>query len=231
MRKIIILSFLSLFIFLFYKDFLNYENFDEKIEKKIHEIKIHNLENIDKDVILKKINLKVGQSFWNFSSKELARDLKKIKGIKSFPFKMENDGILNIFVVEDIPFMIWKFSNKIKYLNEKGEILEFSKKNFKDLIILEGNVKPKILSKFNSVLNENTEFKKNILKIYYTENIGWKLFLKDKSCLYLPDKKVDKVLNVYKRIKKSKLNENFKYFDMRILERVYLNKDNRCSIS
>ena len=144
---------------------------------------------------------------------------------------MENDGILNIFVVEDIPFMIWKFSNKIKYLNEKGEILEFSKKNFKDLIILEGNVKPKILSKFNSVLNENTEFKKNILKIYYTENIGWKLFLKDKSCLYLPDKKVDKVFNVYKRIKKSKLNENFKYFDMRILERVYLNKDNRCSIS
>ncbi len=231
MRKIIILSFFSLFIFLFYKDFLNYENFDEKIEKKIHEIKIHNLENIDKDVILKKINLKVGQSFWNFSSKELARDLKKIKGIKSFSFKMENDGILNIFVVEDIPFMIWKFSNKIKYLNEKGEILEFSKKNFKDLIILEGNVKPKILSKFNSVLNENTEFKKNILKIYYTENIGWKLFLKDKSCLYLPDKKVDKVLNVYKRIKKSKLNENFKYFDMRILERVYLNKDNRCSIS
>ena len=231
MRKIIILSFLSLFIFLFYKDFLNYENFDEKIEKKIHEIKIHNLENIDKDVILKKINLKVGQSFWNFSSKELARDLKKIKGIKSFSFKMENDGILNIFVVEDIPFMIWKFSNKIKYLNEKGEILEFSKKNFKDLIILEGNVKPKILSKFNSVLNENTEFKKNISKIYYTENIGWKLFLKDKSCLYLPDKKVDKVFNVYKRIKKSKLNENFKYFDMRILERVYLNKDNRCSIS
>ena len=47
----------------------------------------------------------------------------------------------------------------------------------------------KILSKFNIILNENTEFKKNILKIYYTENIGWKLFLKDKSCLYLPDKK------------------------------------------
>ena len=143
MRKIIILSFLSLFIFLFYKNIFNYENFDEKIEKKIHEIRIHNLENIDKDVIFKKINLKVGQSFWNFSSKELARDLKKIKGIKSFSFKMENDGILNIFIVEDIPFMVWKFSNKIKYLNEKGEVLEFSKKNFKDLIILEGNVEPK----------------------------------------------------------------------------------------
>ena len=71
MRKIIVLSFLFLFIFLFYKDFLNYENFDEKIEKKIHEIKIHNLENIDKDVILKKINLKVGQSFGILALKSL----------------------------------------------------------------------------------------------------------------------------------------------------------------
>ena len=42
----------------------------------------------------------------------------------------------------------------------KKASIRIFKKNFKDLIILEGNVKPKILSKFNSVLNENTEFKK-----------------------------------------------------------------------
>ena len=45
---------------------------------------------------------------------------------------MEKDGILNIFVViEDIPFMVWKFSNKTKYLNDKGEILDFQKKILK----------------------------------------------------------------------------------------------------
>ena len=50
---------------------------------------------------------------------------------------MESNGILNIFITEDKPFMIWKYSNKIKYLNEEGEILDFKKK-FKNLILLEG---------------------------------------------------------------------------------------------
>ena len=78
----------------------------------------------------------------------------------------------------------------------------------------------------------NNELKQNIQRIYYTENIGWKLFLKKINHVSIfRMKKVDKVLNVYKKIKKSKISENFKYFDMRILERVYLNKDNRCSIS
>ena len=138
---------------------------------------------------------------------------------------MEKDGVLNIFVIEDIPFMVWKFSNKTKYLNDKGEILDFSKKNFKDLIVLDGQVNQEKLMMFNKIMSLHNELKQNIQRIYYTENIGWRLFLKDKSCLYLPDEKIDKVLNVYKKIKKSKISQNFKYFDMRILERVYLNKD------
>ena len=40
---------------------------------------------------------------------------------------MESNGILNIFINEEEPFMIWKYSNKIKYLSEEGEILDFKK--------------------------------------------------------------------------------------------------------
>ena len=68
-------------------------------------------------------------------------------------------------------------------------------------------------------------------KIYFSENIGWKIFFKDKSCLYLPIKKIDKLISVYKKIKNSKVYNNFKYFDMRIMERVYLNKENKCLTS
>ena len=71
-----LIFFVSLYLS-FLQGFFNYENFDEKIEKKIHEIKIHNLENIDKDMIFKKNKLKSRSKFLNFSSKELARDLKK----------------------------------------------------------------------------------------------------------------------------------------------------------
>ena len=62
------------------------------MEKNIHKIVINNLNNIDEDKILRNINVKVGQSFWNFNSKKLANDLNKIRGIKSFSFKMEKDG-------------------------------------------------------------------------------------------------------------------------------------------
>ena len=144
---------------------------------------------------------------------------------------MKSDGVLNIFITEEEPFMIWRFSNKIKYLNEKGEILDFDKKEFKNLIILEGELEEKALTKFNEILNLHNELKKNIQKVYFTKNIGWKVFFKDKSCLYLPDKKIDKVISVYKKIKDSLFNKNFKYFDMRILERVYLNKENKCLTS
>ena len=192
---------------------------------------IHGLDNLNENMILRKISLKEGQSFWKFNPKELKKDLQKIKGIKNFSFKMKSDGVLNIFITEEEPFMIWRFSNKIKYLNEKGEILDFDKKEFKNLIILEGELEEKALTKFNEILNLHNELKKNIQKVYFTKNIGWKVFFKDKSCLYLPDKKIDKVISVYKKIKDSLFNKNFKYFDMRILERVYLNKENKCLTS
>ena len=131
MRNFLIPLLSLLLIFFIFKNFFNYEKFEKKMEKNIHKIVINNLNNIDEDKILRNINVKVGQSFWNFNSKKLANDLNKIRGIKSFSFKMEKDGVLNIFVIEDIPFMVWKFSNKTKYLNDKGEILDFSKRILK----------------------------------------------------------------------------------------------------
>ena len=231
MRKFLTLSLSFILIFFLYSNFSNFSDLKKKIQKKVHRIVIHGLDNLNENMILRKISLKEDQSFWDFNPKELKKDLQKIKGIKNFSFKMKSDGVLNIFITEEEPFMIWRFSNKIKYLNEKGEILDFDKKEFKNLIIFEGELEKKALTKFNEILNRHNELKKNIQKVYFSKNIGWKVFFKDKSCLYLPDKKIDKVISVYKKIKDSLFNKNFKYFDMRILERVYLNKENKCLTS
>ena len=102
---------------------------------------------------------------------------------------------------------------------------------FKNLILLEGKHDKEALRKFNKILSSDIQLKNNILKVYFSENIGWKIFLRDSSCLYLPLEKIDKLISVYKKIKDSKIYNNFKYFDMRILERVYLNKENKCLTS
>ena len=176
--KILTLSLSFILIFSSTVIFLILAILKKKLKKKVHRIVIHGLDNLNENMILRKISLKEDQSFWDFNPKELKKDLQKIKGIKNFSFKMKSDGVLNIFITEEEPFMIWRFSNKIKYLNEKGEILDFDKKEFKNLIILEGELEEKALTKFNEILNRHNELKKIFKKVYFTKNIGWKVFLR-----------------------------------------------------
>ena len=44
-----------------------------------------------------------------FKSKKLISDLNQIKEVKNFSFKMEKNGILNIYIYEVTPFMVWRF--------------------------------------------------------------------------------------------------------------------------
>lgn len=231
MRKIIILIILCPILLLILNQKKFTLNIDQYFEKKIVEITIHNLKHLKQDFILQKIRYKVGQSFWNFKSKKLISDLNQIKEVKNFSFKMEKNGILNIHIYEVTPFMVWKFSNKINFINSNGEILKLEIKNYKQFITIEGNLNPKELDKFSIALYKNNDFKLLINKIIYEENIGWKVFLKDNTCVYLPKEKIDRVINVYKKIKKLSIDNNYKFYDMRVLERVYLNTKNKCLIS
>ena len=70
---------------------------------------------------------------------------------------------------------------------------------------------------------------KNPKPIYYHENIGWQLILHDKTCVILPERKLNEVLNFFEnRIKSSKIYYDYRFYDMRVLERIYLSKKNKC---
>ena len=96
MRKFLTLSLSFILFFFLYSNFSNFSDFKKKIQKKVHRIVIHGLDNLNENMILRKISLKEDQSFWEFNPKELKKDLQKIKGIKNFSFKMKSDGVLNI---------------------------------------------------------------------------------------------------------------------------------------
>ena len=231
MRKIIILIIICTALLLILNHKKTALNIHQYFEKKIVKITINNLKHLEQDFILQRIRYKVGQSFWDFKTKELISDLDQIKEVKDFSFKMEKNGILNIYINEVIPFMVWKFSNKINFINSKGEILRLKNINYKQFITIEGNLNPIELDKFNIALNKNNDFKLLINKIIYQENVGWKVFLKDNTCVYLPKEKIGKVIEVYKIIKKNSIDNDYKFYDMRVLERVYLNTKNKCLTS
>ena len=231
MRKIIILIIICTALLLILNHKKTALNIHQYFEKKIVKITINNLKHLEQDFILQRIRYKVGQSFWDFKTKELISDLDQIKEVKDFSFKMEKNGILNIYINEVIPFMVWKFSNKINFINSKGEILRLKNINYKQFITIEGNLNPIELDKFNIALNKNNDFKLLINKIIYHENVGWKVFLKDNTCVYLPKEKIGKVIKVYKKIRKISIDNDYKFYDMRVLERVYLNTKNKCLTS
>jgi len=231
MRKIIILVIICPALLLILNQKKTTLNIHQYFEKKIVKITIHNLKHLEQDFILKRIRYKVGQSFWDFNTKKLISDLDQIKEVKDFSFKMEKNGTLNIYIKEETPFMVWKFSNKKNFINSKGNILRLKNINFKQFITIEGNLNPIELEKFNIALNKNNDFKLLINKIIYQENLGWKVFLKDNTCVYLPKEKIGRVIKVYKKIKEISIDNDYKFYDMRVLERVYLNTKNKCLTS
>ena len=231
MRKIIILIIICTPLLSILNQKKTALNIHQYFEKKIVKITINNLKHLEQDFILQRIRYKVGQSFWDFKTKELISDLDQIKEVKDFSFKMEKNGILNIYIKEITPFMVWKFSNKINFINSKGEILRLKNINYKQFITIEGNLNPIELHKFNIALNKNNDFKLLVNKIIYQENVGWKVFLKDNTCVYLPKEKIGRVIKVYKKIKEISIDNDYKFYDMRVLERVYLNTKNKCLTS
>ena len=57
-------------------------------------------------------------------------------------------------------------------------------------------------------------------------------FLEDDRCLYLPQKKIGDMIKIFnKKINNSTLYFDYKFYDMRIFERIYLSKKNKCLVS
>ena len=229
MRNLIFITAIFFLIFiLFKKDHLS--NFTKSyFDKKISKIQIENLNNLAPKLILDSIYLKEGDYFWKFNPKKLRKDLEKINEIENYNFSLKKSGILNIFIIEKKPSMIWTFSNKKKLIDNKGNVLRLSVTDLGKLIQISGYINKKKISYLNNVLKKKEKFKSSIKNIYYYENTGWKIILHDKTCVILPERKLNEVLNFFEnKIINSKIYLNYKFYDMRILERIYLNKKNKC---
>ena len=203
--------------------------FKNSFDKKISKIQINNLKNLSQSVILNSIYLKEGDYFWKFNPEKLKKDFEKINEVKNYNFSLKKNGILYISIVEKEPYMVWSFSNKKKFIDDKGNILRLFGPEKNQLIQISGYINKKKFSYLNSVLKKNNQFRSLIKNIYYFENTGWKIILHDKTCIILPEKKLSNVLSFFeKKIKSSKIYYDYKFYDMRVLERIYVSKKNKC---
>ena len=89
-------------------------------------------------------------------------------------------------------------------------------------------LKKKKLKEFNKAAKKYDFLSKKVSKIFYSQNIGWKVYLFDRKCLFLPEKEIGKILGIFNKIMDSEIYNKYNYFDMRILGRIYLNNENKC---
>ena len=229
MRNLVFSTILIIFCIFIYNNHsaINITNF---FKKEISKIKVENLNYLKKSYVLNSLYLKEGDSFWKFNSKKLKSNLDLLKEIEDYNFQLSNDGILTITISEKKPYMLWSFSNKKKIIDSEGFILNFSQVPVDNLISVSGYINKKKLRDLNKVLEEKRNIKLAIKNIHYYENIGWKILFNDKKCIYLPENNISMVINIFEKIKNSKIYTEFKFFDMRILERIYLSKNHECLI-
>ncbi len=194
----------------------------EIFKKKINIIELIDNDKISKDYFFKKISIKEGQSFWKFNPFKLKKDLENFNEINNFTFYLSWSGILKIKINETEPFMIWIRDESINYIDSNGGILKFNIKEQKDSIIkLFGNdANFKISELSNLLLKKETLI--SINSIYYQTNIGWKIIFHNNKCVFLPLKKLEKVLDIFQDIRNSELYNQFNFFDLRVFKRVYM---------
>ena len=192
-------------------------------KKKINIIELINNDKISKDYFFKKISIKEGQSFWKFNPFKLKKDLENFNEIKNFTFYLNWSGILKIKIDETKPFMIWIRDENINYVDFNGNILKFDIEEEKDGIIkLFGNNANLKISELNNLLLEKEKTLRSVNSIFYQNNIGWKLIFHNNKCVLLPLKKLEKVLDIFQDISNSELYNQFNFFDLRVLKRVYM---------
>ena len=192
MRSLIFTITIFCTIFIFYKKEFILQFVENSFNKKISKIYIKNIKNLDSKIILDSIYLKEGDYFWRFNPKKLKKDFEKINEIKKYNFIIKKNGILHIFIVEKTPYMIWTFSNKKKFIDDEGNVLRLSGFKTDELIEISGYLNKKI-AYLNNVLKKKVQFK-SLIKIFIIMKIQvGKLILRDKTCLILPEKKINKV--------------------------------------
>ena len=196
-------------------------------QKRITEINFLNLKYLDKNNLMNYLDIYLNQNYWSFSSKKLKNNLKNINEINNFEFVLHPSGILDIFIYEKYPFMIWNNNNSYNYIDKKGRILNYNF-SFKNLTAMYGKNADKYVSEIAELDKYKTSILQNLKKIYFIEDVGWSFFLSNEKCFLIPVKNFEKSIKILRKIKVLEIYKNYKSIDLRTEGRIYLSKK-QCS--
>ena len=231
MRIVIIIFFISIFIY-YKSDSLievikNNKNtliifFKERLS--IKSIKVENLKLIDREKVLKKININEFNLI-SLNLEYLRNQILEINEIKSIFIEKQINGNLKIFIEEKKPFVYWKIKGNKYLIDSTGDILNYNDYENKSLKIVTGKFAnihaKKIIKKIKQFPFLNLEFK----SANFIENYRWDIFLANNIKVKLPlQDEEDKALEFLEKLIKDKKLDKMKIdvIDLRIIGRAFI---------
>ncbi len=136
-------------------------------------------------------------------------------------------NILNIAVVEYVPFAIWDGESGRHLIDKDGNLLPYeNSQEFEDMIILSGkNAYLNAISLFN-IFATNPEFSKNIYSATWISDRRWDLRLENGVIVKLPENNISSSWqNLIKIYNMNGSMIGLKILDLRIPNKVYLEYD------
>ena len=216
-RQFRVIFYLIIFLFL---STLNF-NFSKEEKKDlifpITNIEVNGIEKIDKDELLKSLNIFYDKNIFAINEKEIRKILEKNNLIENFKVKRNYPNKLT-FNIEEAKIIGIILKDKKKYfLTSHEKIVSFDEKlNNKELPIIYGKNASKFFKKFNILLKKNN-FDLNLIKNYYFfQTNRWDLILKNNMTIKFPINNINEAILLSNKLLKKKEFKNLKIIDLRI---------------
>ena len=188
---------------------------------KIKEIKVENTKKEIDEVILSNTRFLLDKNILFLNKKFLLEKMNKLNFLESISIKKKYPSTINIKTKATNLIAITYINQKKYYVGLNGNfILGKNISNKKKLPIIFGkfNVNDYIFLQ-KELLNQKINLNE-ITKYNYHKNKRWDLYLKNNILIQLPNKKIDKAINLYKQFElNNKINPNA-IIDLRIPDRL-----------
>ena len=233
MRKFIVFILISLIFIVFVKSTffskneINFElvksslySFFYNKNLKIRNISFFNLKNLNENDLKKKIPVKIGDNIFNINYKKIEDKLIKKNEISSLKISLTMKGDLNIFIQEEMPFMVWFDNGKKHLINKNGKMLNYDISKYKNLKFIKGKYANKHIKSLYDNLIKFEEVFYRFNSAEYVENYRWNIKLNDNTIIELPIFKIEKSLEILNNLLRDKKIDNYKFIDLRIDGRI-----------
>ncbi len=216
-----------IFSFLFLSTISN-QQFLKNIKQKfiINKIIVDSDTEIINNVILSKTKFLIDKNIFLINKKLLYEKLNTLDFLENIKITKNYPSTIKISAKKTNLIAITYFDQKKYYVGSNGFFISFNKISYQDkLPIIFGNFDiPQFFFLREKLREQKIDYKK-IIKYFYHKNNRWDLYFENNIVIKLPEKKIDKALNLFKQFSvNNKINPNT-IIDLRIPKRLIVTNE------